>query len=74
MHLRNGKRRIPSSWTVISPISTCVKNALEVFFFYSKIDSLFALNEEKNKEAKKKLKTGRIIGNKIVLLGWLNRS
>lgn len=57
MHLRNGKRRMPSSWTVISPISTCVKNALEVFFFYSKIDSLFAVNEEKNKkEAKKKLK------------------
>lgn len=73
MHLRNGKRRMPSSWTVISPISTCVKNALEVFFFYSKIDSLFAVNE-KNKEAKKKLKIGRIIGNKIVLLGWLNRS
>lgn len=74
MHLRNGKRRMPSSWTVISPISACARNALEVFSFYSKIDSLFALNEEKNKEAKKKLKTGRIIGNKIVLLGWLNRN
>lgn len=73
MHLRNGKRRMPSSWTVISLISACVRNALEVFFFYSKIDSLFAVNE-KNKEAKKKLKIGRIIGNKIVLLGWLNRS
>lgn len=57
MHLRNGKRRMPSSWTVISPISACARNALEVFSFYSKIDSLFALNEEKNKkEAKKKLK------------------
>ena len=58
MHLRNGKRRMPSSWTVISPISTCVKNALEVFFFFSKKDLLFAVNEEKNKkETKKKLKT-----------------
>lgn len=58
MHLRNGKRRMPSSWTVISPISACARNALEVFFFYSKIDSLFAVNEEKNKkETKKKLKT-----------------
>lgn len=55
MHLRNGKRRMPSSWTVISLISACMRNASKVAF--SKIDSLFVVNEEKDKkEVKKKLK------------------